>query len=579
MRTHRWFKALAFGCCLGAGADAFAQAPFMGGGQANWIAADGSAVPPQYAPQMPGTFQAPYATNDPGVLYPPGTPQTFAPYPQVSPYGMGNYSEDMTYNQGGTWFRQILNKRRDYYFNVNALSTTTRGPGHATIGAQPIKLDPLTRGPAGYPVPNYGEAPYPGATTGTGGTGGTGSSTTTPASRVFVDDGVSPYPIMRPSATGAPTYEIDNTLFPIRSTRLFNEFNSPGIQLEWGFEEENGSGLKADAWWGFSSDQTFQRGTDRIDGVIIDQQLILDTEGQFLFTRNGAVTWDTGLPFTSVPGQDQLHGSTLGAQKYDVMYRVNVQSQAGGGGLQMMMPDLFPSTSAIRLRPVYGAKYTYIGETFDFRGIDSGLSYDIGTGTGGGTGGGTTGQSSTFRPDPWGTGGPNSIDSDLFETRVSSRVRTHLAGPTAGIRYDFGRSRNFKIWGQSSAGLMANYEEVRLNGFNAGENLGTRILLGTNMLDGDSRFSDSETHAHVSPVFEQTFMSESKILAALPGTREIPLLANANFRIGYTTTYIGNVARPADSIEWNGFPKTPKVKIDYQTWSMGKLNFGLEWTY
>jgi hypothetical protein len=586
MRTHRWLKALAFGCCLGAGADAaFAQAPFAGG-EGNWITADGSPAPAPYPPQMPGMYQAPYGTNDPGVLYPPGTPPSFAPWPQISPYGMGNYSYDTHYNQGGTWFREILNKRRDYYFNVNALSTTTRGPGHATIGAQPVKLDDVTRGPAGYPLPTYGEAAFPGATTGGTGTGGGTNTATgpTPASRVYIDDGIYPYPYMRPSTTGTPASTVDNNLFPIRSTRLFNEFNSPGIQLEWGFEEEDGSGLKLDAWWGFSSDQTFQRGTDSIDGVVIDQQLIFNTEGQFLFSRNGAVTYDTGIvltPFQAVDAQG-LFGATLGAQKYDVMYRVNVQSQAGGGDLQLMMPDLLPSTSAIRLRPVYGGKYTFIGESFDFRGIDSGMSYNVvGGATGGGTGGGTGGTNTgaTFRPVPWGTTGPNSIDSDLFETQVSSRTRSHLAGPMAGLRYDFGRSRNFKIWGQSSAGLMANYEQVRVNGFNAGENLITRLLLGTNMLDGDSSFSDSETHAHVSPVFEQTFMSESKILAALPGTREIPILANANFRLGYTTTIIGNVARPADSIEWNGFPKSPKVDIDYMTWSMGRVNVGLEWTY
>ena len=579
MRTHRWFQALAFGCCLGAGADAaFAQAPFMGGGEGQWVTADGSPAP---APQMPGTFQPGYATNDPGVLYPPGTPQSFAPYPTISPYGMGNYAQDMHYNKGGTWFRDILAKRRDYTFGISALGVTTRAPGHATIGAEPVRLDPITRGPVGWVPPNYGEGAYPGTTTGTGG-GGTTTSTQ-PASRVYVDTGVNPYPYIRPSATGTPTQTVDNNLYPIRGTELFHSFRTAGLQLDWGYENEDGSGLHVDAWWGFQDSQTFQRGTDQINGVIIDQQLILDTEGQFLFTRNGAVTFDTGI-LDAIPTGDQngLYGSTIGAQKYDVMYKASVTTQAGGGDIQMFLPDLFPSTSGIRLRPVYGAKYTYIGETFDFRGIDSGLSYDVtttGGGGGGGGGGGTGGAGNTFRPTPWGTGGPDNIDSDMFETQVSSRVRTHVAGPTAGLRYDFGRSRNFKLWGQSNVGLLANYEQARLHGFNAGENVATRFLTGTSMLDGDSTFADSETHAHVSPLFEQTFMSESKLLAALPGTREIPLLANANFKLGYTATFIGNVARPANSIEWLGFPRSPKVDIDYQTWSMGRVNVGLEWTY
>ncbi len=575
MRTHRWLKALAFGCCLGAGADAaFAQAPYMGGSDAQWVTADGSPAP--FAPQMPGTFQPPYATNDPGVLYPPGTPQSFAPYPTMSPYGMGNYAQDSTYNHGGNWFRELLYKRRDYYFSVDALSTATRGPGPGTIGAEPINLDRLTRGPAGWVPPNYGIGGYP--TTGTGTGTGTNTTTTQPPSRVYVDRGVNPYPYVRSSATAVPDHiQVNNDLFPIHNTRMFNDFKSPGLQIDWGFWDEDGSGLKIDAWWGFSSDQTFQRGTDRINGVIIDQQLILNTEGQFLFTRNGAVTFDTGIADTiATDEQLGIYGATIGAQKYDVLYRVNVQSQAGGGDIQMFMPDLLSSTSPIRLRPVYGAKYTFIGETFDFRGIDSGISYDIATTGGGGQGGQQTGQ--TFRPTPWGTSPPN-IDSDMFETQVNSRVRTHLAGPTAGLRYDFGRSKNFKIWGQSNVGLLANHEEARVHGFNAGENVATRFLLGTNMLDGDSTFSDSATHTHVSPLFEQTFMAESRVLAALPGTREIPLLANANLRIGYTATYIGNVARPASSIQWNGFPRSPKVDIDYRTWSMGRMNFGLEWNY
>ncbi len=195
-------------------------------------------------------------------------------------------------------------------------------------------------------------------------------------------------------------------------------------------------------------------GTDRIDGIEINQQLIINTEGQFLFTKNGAVTWDTGIidgiAAAATPNQSLLYGSTIGAQKYDVMYRVQLQSEAGGGDIQMMLPDLFPSTSGIRLRPVYGAKYTYLGETFEFRGIDSGLSYTVGTGTGtgGGAGGGTAATASTYRPTPFTT---PIIDADLFETQVNSRTRTHLAGPTAGLRYDFdaaatSRSGASRMW-------------------------------------------------------------------------------------------------------------------------------------
>jgi hypothetical protein len=99
------------------------------------------------------------------------------------------------------------------------------------------------------------------------------------------------------------------------------------------------------------------------------------------------------------------------------------------------------------------------------------------------------------------------------------------------------------------------------------------------MLAGDSHFSDTERHAHVSPMFEQTFMAESRVLSALPLIRDVPLLANANLRLGWTSTVIGKVARPEHSVAWLGFPNAPKVDVNYKNWYISKFNLGLEWTY
>ncbi len=219
MRTHRWLKALAFGCCLGAGADAaLAQAPFMGGDGGTWVTADGSPAP------APGSFQPPYATNDPSVLYPPGTPPGFAPYPAISPYNMGNVAQDMTYNKGGTWFRDILHKRRDYYFGVSALSTMTRGPGTRRSALKPCPSIPTHSAPGLYPAQLWSGALSDGRRRGTGAAAVT---STTPASRVFISDNVNPFPYLRPSTTGTPTQTLDSRIFPVRSTKIFNEFNSP----------------------------------------------------------------------------------------------------------------------------------------------------------------------------------------------------------------------------------------------------------------------------------------------------------------------------------------------------------------
>jgi hypothetical protein len=297
-----------------------------------------------------------------------------------------------------------------------------------------------------------------------------------------------------------------------------------------------------------------------------------------LFTKNGAVAWETGVPVSVValpnPGNN---GGTIPAQKYDVLYRMNVTSEFGGGDLQMYLADLLTDHSAVRVRPVYSGKYMFLGESFQFRGVDSGLSYtfDGEDGNAGGGGGGGQQQGPTFRP----VGPPFTINSDLFESRFKAYTYTNLAGPTVGLRYDLGRSKNFNIWGQTVFGLMANYEQIRINGFNAGENVVTQFLLGTNMLAGDSRFEDTATHAHVSPLFEGSINADSRVLAELPLIKSVPFLSSANLKLGYTHTIVGHVARPWSSVKWFGFPQEPKIDINYKNWYVGRFNLGLEWVY
>lgn len=570
MRTHRWLKALACGLCLGAAADsALAQAPWGGGEE--WVTADGS---PAAAPQMqggypampPGAYQPPYATNNPGVLYPPNVPGGFSPWPTVSPYGMGNYASDEHYQQGGTWFRQVLNKKRDYFFSIDALSIIGKDPGHALMGNPTQALDNVTDGLEGFEVPTYGVGAIPGS-----GGANQGGATTEPGSRVFIDTGVIPYVFLFEAGDISPLATIDNNLFPIRNFSLFSEFRMAGLQLNWGFEDESGGGVNASGWWGFEDSQTFQRGTDIINGVTLTQDIIINQAGRMLFTKNGAIPWETGIPTTIVGGADPGNdGGTVGTQKYDVMFRMNVTQEMGGGDINFVLPDLTHDRSGLRLRPQYAAKYLYLGEGFLFRGVDSGLSYTID-----GEDGGDGTQAPTFRP----TGPPFTINNDLFEAQLQTQTHTHLAGPTAGIRYDLGNSKEFRVWGATSFGLMANYEEVRVNGFNAGETVVTEFLTGTNMLDGDSSFEDTERHAHVSPLFETSINAESRVLASLPLVQDVPFLAAANLKIGATHTIVGHVARPANSVEWLGFPQFPKVDINYKNWYVTRLNLGLEWTY
>lgn len=551
-----------------------AQNPFESGGE--WVTADGSpAAAPMngypYAAAPPGAYQAPYATNDPSALWPPQTPAGFSPWPQVSPYGMGNYASDTHYNQGGNWFRQVINKKRDYTFSVDALSVIMAKPGPGVVGAVPVEQSRVTDGLQGFNVRTYGVAPFPPAQ-------GQQGNVVTPSSVVNVDTGVYPYPFLFETGDVSPIATRDNDLFPIHNFGRFGDYRTAGLQLNLGFIDESGGGLKADVWWAFEDDQLFQRGQDKINGVLVTQAVIINQNGRMLFSKNGVVTWDTGIPatvFSTNPADPGSIGGVVGAQKYDVMFRLKTAAEAGGGNLQFLMDDLTYANSVVRVRPVWTGKYMYVGESFDFRGVDSGLSYTLDGEAGQGGGGGGQQQAPSFRP----VGPPFTINNDLFETQLHSSTLTHLAGPTVGFRYDFGRSDEFKIWGQTNAGLLANYETIRVNGFNAGETVVTEFLTGTNMLEGDSRFDDTKRNAHVSPVFEQTFMAESRVLSALPLVKEVPLLSNANLKLGWTSTVVGKMARPSDSVAWLGFPRFPKVDVNYKNWYVSKFNVGLEWTY
>jgi hypothetical protein len=581
MRTNRWLKALACGFCFAAGADAaYAQAPLTDGG-GNWVTADGSPAAPPYggggygAPYPtggpPGTFQPPMANNDPSALWPSGAPEGYSPWPTISPYGMGNYGVDEHYNSGGTWFRQILNKRRDYFFGIDALGVVGKAPGHATVGARTMKLDNMTQGLTGYTIKTYGDGPVPGG----GGTNTTGASTT-PSDRLFIDTGVFPYAVLFETGDVNPVPVEDNTIFPIRNFSMFSEFRSTGAQMNWGFFDESGGGFQAIAWIGGVDSNTFQRGNDTINNIQLTQPIIINQNGLMLYSKNGAVPFDTGIPVTiapagDVPGQT---GGVIGTQKYDVMYRLNVWQQTGGGDLQFLMNDLTHTNSGIRLRPVYSAKYIWLGEGFEFKGVDSGLSYTL-DGEDGGTTGGNNATAPTFRP----TGPPFTINNDLFTTIVKTTTQSHMVGPTAGIRYDLGSKKSFHLWGQTSAGLLANVQKVQVSGVNAGETVGTEFVTGTNMLEGDSSFRDSQNTVHLSPMLETSINADSRILAALPGIKEIDFLAAANLRVGYTHTIVGAVARPYQSTHWYGFPSSPKVDVKYQNWYVGRFNLGLEWNW
>ena len=530
MRFSHWLKTVASALLLSA-----ATVPVLAQGPGG----------PGYGPP---TFQPEYGTNDPGVLYPQGVPEGYQPYPAISPYGMGNVAWDQTFrDDDGLWFRRLMNTERQFFGSIDATYNTIKNPGSRHLGSDYIPLDPVTNGVQGFPIPTYNQGAVPGA-----------GGSSLPGSIASIDTRVIPYPFLDP-ATSPPNAIIDNHRFPIRGLDAFGRYNSTGIAGRWGFFNENGSGMAINGFWTGSDQQDFTMGYDNINGVPITQEIILSQGGRLLYSRNGAIPLDWGY---------QLIGNgvgNLGTSKYDLLFHYDVKSSAIGTDTNFYMTPLV-HRDAFKLRTLIGARYLQIDEQFSFRGIDSGFGYELVIGAGTGL------LPATYRPDP----ASLQINYDLYEATLTNSVQTHLAGPQVGLRYDFGEGDGFKVWGQSIAGLMANQETYHQSGNNIGDEQGLLLFSTVDMLATDARFSSSRTVSHVSPLFEQTVMAEMKILEMIPIVRKLPGIDNTVFRLGYTATVVGGVARAGESIDWRGFPGFPSIKPSRDTWWMSQWNFGIE---
>ncbi|MCA9073946.1 MAG: hypothetical protein KDA93_02850 [Planctomycetaceae bacterium] len=576
----------------------------------------GQSTPYAYPPGA-GGFHPAYGNNNPGAIWPANTPHSFQPSPGISPYYPPNVSKQQTYNRDGLWFKEILHRKRDYFFTTEYLYTNYRGPGNATIGETPLPLVPAGLGfvnntganagatagatggnsIVGFPISNFGLGGAP-ANFGLGAGGFAGLQ------RVPVGPGIIPFAILPDAAPlDDATYETTPGAFPTRNMTIFEDVNAHGIRGRFGFMDERGTGVMLTGFWAGLGQENVEYGYTNWNGIPITQDLILansaggDVPVSALY---GSVPLEFAEGFDAVPvGGETLNQYTGNAQKFDTFFQVMTQTSAFGGNLNLYHEPIY-KRKWVSLRPTYGARYLYMDDRFAFRGIDSGLSYTINGAAAGGGGaanqGGNTNVGATFRPttatSPTGVG---LNPGDLFlDANLKSNVDSHMAGPEAGLRYDFGQSKNFSIWGQSTFGLLANHEQVRISGRNIGDPVSFYLdtLLSPNGPDNflvddptdpddlfDEGFDNRESHTHASPLFEQSVFVQANVLKHVPVINKFHIFESAQFQAGYTLTVIGNVARAGDSIRWKAFPDEPHPDIDYQTWSMQNWSLAVNWIF
>jgi hypothetical protein len=192
----------------------------------------------------------------------------------------------------------------------------------------------------------------------------------------------------------------------------------------------------------------------------------------------------------------------------------------------------------------------------------------------------------------------------LLPATLDISTTSNIVGPTAGLRYLIG-GKAFHIIGETKFGVMADFEQIALSGNNIGST--TRIngnpvtfqpeafntvhgnveyqqdlIIPTPANPNPNTFSSSETHAHVSPYFEQSFTAEAPILQWVPYVNKISILSKAQFRLGYQFIWIGNVINTNQSVDYEGDPMAgmfPTIQPTHSGWWTQNGSVGVSWQW
>jgi hypothetical protein len=343
-----------------------------------------------------------------------------------------------------------------------------------------------------------------------------------------------------------------------------------------------------------------------------------------------------GLPVAD----NTARGQTI---PYDVYFDVKTTSQQIGTNLDYYFTPIF-ERKWIQVNPSVGVTYMNIKESLSFLGVDSGLLYSSASGSSTGStsaggflrdfkeqsfpngiddnsdgiidngGGGEPGPSSSSSGSSSSGGSSSSstgtvigIDNPspwaLLPATIAISTSSNVVGPTGGLRYLVG-GQNFHIIGETKFGVMADFEQISVSGNNIGST--TRVngngvifqdyalnplhnseynqdlIIPTPANPNPNAFSSSQTHAHVSPYFEQSFVAEAPILKYIPYVNKIWPLNQAQFRLGYQFIWIGNVINTNQSIDYEGDPMAgmfPTIQPTHSGWWTQNGSIGASWQW
>jgi hypothetical protein len=154
-------------------------------------------------------------------------------------------------------------------------------------------------------------------------------------------------------------------------------------------------------------------------------------------------------------------------------------------------------------------------------------------------------------------------------------VRSQLAGPEIGLRYDLGgENERFRLWGRTKVGALVDYDKTTLDTRNLGN-----IFQGDFIGVTNPEVSTSQKHTHISPVIEQGLFAEVPVFEYIPILRNAKSLQNAKARFGWTYILVTELTRPADSYVLQALPNASGIKPRRSKWTTTNWSFAIDWTY
>ncbi|WP_373652240.1 hypothetical protein [Schlesneria sp. DSM 10557] len=582
MRTRHWFAVMMGGCLALAGVGtATAQPPGMPtNGNPDQVGM--GMMPSPFAGaygQVPQTYSG---------IQPAGYPPNANAWPNVSPFA--GPPVDSTAYEDGFWFNRILQKNRRYYFSAEALLAHTRGGDSTLIGApgvNPVSIDALqgqngtgttTTGNLIFGTTQFNQAVF---TTGPsrnvnanggGGNGGGGNGT----------GGAAVVNIFAAQDTG----------------NLANVMTSGGFRGTWGWFNPDDTGFvvsgfvqgRATSSWNLVDPlldiNEFSGNYNPLLHLHAWFGLPLGSSGTNSTITNSTGTISTG---TGPDGDTDGDGKYGAVQPYDMGVYLRFNSQLMGANSDYYFNSIY-ERRAVKLRPLLGARYLHLRESFSFDGSDSGLGYTVndpssgGTGGGGGNNGGGGGGTTT------GTGylTPSALDAifsnpNVLHSNLVSSTLSQMAGPEIGLRFDLGpQNAKFQMWGNTKFGALANVTSRQITGYGIGNAFNIISPNTVPQMPNDptlTAFSTSQTTTNFSPMFEQSINVKFPVFNLVPYLNRLEVFEKAQLQAGYTFLYVGQVYRPHNTIIWNQFPKTPQLNGQKSDFFNSNFNLGVEWEY